>query len=102
MRPMILRIDRQFIQPIMKDEEARPLASSIIGIVKSLKMRIIAEGVESVEHTQMVSEMGCDFLEGFHFGKPKCAADLRDELIEADGFGYRPSDLGSRNALRAV
>jgi diguanylate cyclase (GGDEF)-like protein/PAS domain S-box-containing protein len=101
-RPAILKIDRQFIQPIVKDATARALASSIIGIGKSLGMRIVAEGVESEDHARMISDMGCDFLQGFQFGKPMGAADLRDTLIQNQGVYFRPSDPDSRAALRVV
>lgn len=69
-RPSILKIDRHFIQPIVADAGARLLAESIIGIGKSLGMRVVAEGVESEAHARLVMEMGCDFLQGFYFGKP--------------------------------
>ena len=84
-RPNIVKIDRQFIQPVVADESARALVSSIIGIGKNLGMTIVAEGVESNEHARLVTEMGCDYLQGFFFGKPMCAADLRDRLIETKG-----------------
>ncbi|WP_299740762.1 EAL domain-containing protein [uncultured Roseobacter sp.] len=84
-RPAILKIDRQFIQPVVADASVRPLVASIIGIGKSLGMRVVAEGVESEEHARIVSEMGCDYLQGFYFGKPMSEEDLRNKLIETGG-----------------
>jgi EAL domain-containing protein (putative c-di-GMP-specific phosphodiesterase class I) len=101
-KPSILKIDRHFIQPIVENESARALALSIIGIGKSLDMRIVAEGVETEKHAQIASEMGCDFLQGFHFGQPMCAADLRDKLMENNGLFYCTRNPESRNALRVV
>lgn len=92
-KPAILKIDRQFIQPIVEDDNSRALVSSIIGIGKSLDMRIVAEGVESEEHARFVSNMGCDYLQGFHFGKPMCAADLRNKLIETQGKFWSPMTI---------
>ena len=89
-RPAILKIDRHFIQPIVADASARSLVESIIGIGKSLGMRVVAEGVESEEHARLVSEMGCDYLQGYYFGKPMCEDDLCDRLIETGGkFWFR-------------
>ncbi len=85
-RPSILKIDRQFIQPIVQDETARALVASIIGIGKSLGMRIVAEGVETEEHAQFVRDMGCDYLQGFYFGKPMSAGDLLARLQETGGY----------------
>lgn len=95
-RPAILKIDRHFIQPIVGDENSRALVSSIIGIGKSLGMHIVAEGVESEEHARFASEMGCDYLQGFHFGKPMSAADLCDRLIETGGRFWRRMPGNSR------
>ena len=89
-RPAILKIDRHFIQPIVKEEGARALASSIIGIGKSLGMRVVAEGVESEDHAWLVREMGCDYLQGFFFGRPMSGADLRDRLAETGGQFWTP------------
>lgn len=83
--PSVLKIDRQFIQPIVENETSRALVKSIIGIGKSLGMDIVAEGVETEEHAHFASHMGCDYLQGFHFGKPMSAKDLRDRLIETNG-----------------
>lgn len=85
-KPSILKIDRQFIQPIVEDETARALVTSIIGIGKSLGMSIVAEGVETEEHAQFVRDMGCDYLQGFYFGKPMSADDLQQRLRETGGY----------------
>ena len=74
----------------MKEEGARALASSIIGIGKSLGMRVVAEGVESEDHAWLVREMGCDYLQGFFFGRPMSGADLRDRLAETGGQFWTP------------
>ncbi|MBT8459091.1 MAG: EAL domain-containing protein [Boseongicola sp.] len=89
-RPSILKIDRQFIQPVVEDDNSRALVSSIIGIGKSLGMTIVAEGVETEEHARFVSRMGCDYLQGFYFGKPMSVDDLRKRLIETDGQFWSP------------
>lgn len=84
-RPSILKIDRHFIQPIVNDESARSLVASIIGIGKSLGMAVVAEGVETEEHAQIATEMGCDYLQGFYFGKPMSQNDLHNRLVETSG-----------------
>lgn len=89
-RPAILKIDRHFIQPVVADASARLLAESIVGIGKSLGMRVVAEGVESEEHARLVSEMGCDYLQGFFFGRPMSEDDLHDRLIETGGKFWSP------------
>lgn len=100
-RPAILKVDRHFIQPLAADPSTRPLAASIIGIGKSLGMRVVAEGVETEEHARIVSEMGCDYLQGFHFGKPMSEDDLRDRLLKTGGVfwsGVR-AEVGNKAML---
>lgn len=89
-RPSILKIDRHFIQPIVSEANARSLTASIIGIGKSLGMRVVAEGVESEEHARIVSEMGCDYLQGYFFGRPMSKTDLRNRLLETGGQFWSP------------
>ncbi|WP_424987230.1 EAL domain-containing protein [Microbulbifer sp. S227A] len=84
-RPDILKIDRHFIQPVVQEASTRPLVASIIEIGKGLGMRVVAEGVESEEHAQLVSDMGCDYLQGYYFGKPMSEDNLRKRLIETGG-----------------
>jgi EAL domain-containing protein (putative c-di-GMP-specific phosphodiesterase class I) len=89
-KPAILKIDRQFVQPIVTDKTSRALVASIIGIGKSLGMRIVAEGVETEEHALALSGLGCDYLQGYHFGKPMSAADLHDLLSGNMGQFWAP------------
>lgn len=85
-RPSILKIDRHFIQPIVEDKSAKLLAESIIGIGKSLGMRVVAEGVETIDHARLVIEMGCDYLQGYYFGRPMNQEDLIIQLLETGGM----------------
>ncbi len=100
-RPAILKIDRHFIQPIVTEAHARPLVSSIIGIGKGLGMRVVAEGVETEEHARLLATMGCDYLQGYYFGKPMSEEDMRQRLIETGGtFWSRAPKLNASNVAR--
>lgn len=84
-RPAILKIDRFFIEPVVEHESARALAASIIGIGKSQGMSIVAEGIESLAHAEVASDLGCDFLQGYYFGKPMSQDALCARLVETEG-----------------
>lgn len=84
-RPSVLKIDRHFIMPIVEDEAARSLLASLVSIGKSLGMTIVAEGVESEAHARIARDFGCDHLQGFYFGRPMGAADLRKRLKTTGG-----------------
>ena len=70
LRPRRLKIDRQLVTPITSSTAQRQLVSSIIDIGKSLGIEVVAEGVETMEHAQILKELGCDILQGFLFGYP--------------------------------
>lgn len=89
-KPAILKIDRQFIQPIVDDEVSRSLVRSIVGIGRSLNLSVVAEGVESEEHARLARDFGCDVLQGFCFGKPMPGGEFLERLIETGGKFWEP------------
>ena len=76
--PDRLKIDRQLIAPIVEHEPQRKLISAILDIGQTLGIGIIAEGVESLEHADLLCDMQCETLQGFAFAAPICEADLVD------------------------
>jgi diguanylate cyclase (GGDEF)-like protein/PAS domain S-box-containing protein len=75
-RPSRLKIDRQLILPIVGSESQQRLAASIIEIGRSLNIRVIAEGVETMEHAAILRDMGCDDLQGYALARPMPSEDL--------------------------
>ena len=57
---------------------------TVIGLGKSLNLAVIAEGVETEEQRQMVSDFGCDAIQGYFYSKPLPAEDVLQAL--KDGF----------------
>ncbi len=78
--PDAIKIDRQLISTITVDQKRRGLISSIIDMGRSLETRIIAEGVETGDQATLLHELGCDALQGYHFGRPMCAAEFESFL----------------------
>lgn len=76
LNPRRLKIDRQLIIPMTESRASRKLAKSVIEIGKSLNIEVVAEGVETMRHAQLLKRLGCDILQGFAFAKPMSAADL--------------------------
>lgn len=70
LKPARLKIERRLIAPIISSTSQRQLVSSIIEIGKSLGIRVVAEGVETRDHVSILSELGCDTLQGYALGKP--------------------------------
>lgn len=70
LQPKRLKIDRQLVKPILNSPKERALVRSIIEIARSLGVEAVAEGVETVEHANILLELGCDGLQGYAFAKP--------------------------------
>ncbi|MDU8943597.1 bifunctional diguanylate cyclase/phosphodiesterase [Ovoidimarina sediminis] len=81
LRPDRLKIDRQLVDPIVRSEQARALIASIVEIGQSLGIGVTAEGVETMEHAQLLRELGCTVLQGFAFARPMTADDLAKFLL---------------------
>ncbi|WP_339982042.1 EAL domain-containing protein [Gymnodinialimonas ulvae] len=88
--PDVLKIDRQFVQPATESERARALIGSLIGIGKSLGLKVVAEGVENEAQARLARDLGCDILQGFYFGKPMAESELFKVLNETDGCLWCP------------
>ena len=73
-----LKIDRSFVKDMLENESSLALVKSIIGLGKSLNMKIIAEGVENKEEGVKLKEMGCDMAQGYYFARPMPEKDVTE------------------------
>jgi len=71
-----LKIDRSFVLDLASSEEARKIASAVVQLAQALKLKVVAEGVETDEQYQILRQFGCDELQGFLFAKPMSAKAL--------------------------
>lgn len=65
-----LKIDKTFIDDVIKDPKAQQLVQNIILMSHGLGMKIIAEGIEHKEQAEILTAMGCDYAQGYYFGRP--------------------------------
>lgn len=68
--PNRMKIDRELVAPIVEHEERLHLVRSIVEIGKVLGIAVAAEGVETMEQARLLTEMGCDVLQGYLFAAP--------------------------------
>ncbi len=77
-----LKIDRAFVVDLGQSERARPIIQAVVQMARTLKLRVVAEGVENAAQRDALVALGCDELQGFLFAKPMSAAAL---ALWADG-----------------
>jgi diguanylate cyclase (GGDEF)-like protein len=80
-----LKIDRSFVLDLASSEEARKIAGAVVQLAQALKLKVVAEGVETEEQYQILRELGCDELQGFLFAKPMSAKALGQWAISDEG-----------------
>lgn len=77
-----LKIDQSFIRNALINPDDRVIARTIINLGHSLNLKVIAEGVETIEHESFLKEDGCDEVQGFKYSKPLPAEKFWDFAID--------------------
>jgi len=77
----ILKIDQSFVRDIDTDKNDAALVRTIIGLARNLGMKVLAEGVENFSQLSFLNAYGCNFGQGFLFGKP-LAPEAFAELMQ--------------------
>jgi len=72
----ILKIDRSFVMEIPEDKADTAIVNTIISMGHNLNLKVVAEGVETIEQMNILNEMGCELAQGFYFSKPLPAEDI--------------------------
>jgi diguanylate cyclase (GGDEF)-like protein len=75
-----LKVDRSFIRDLPQDAEDKAITEAIIAMGKSLNLKVVAEGVETLEQQTFLHDHNCDEMQGFYFSKP-IAGDQFAELL---------------------
>ncbi len=66
----ILKIDKSFIDEMNSSESSKQYVASIISIGRVMNLEIISEGVETADQLDTLKEIGCDYIQGYIWGRP--------------------------------
>ena len=77
----VLKMDREFVRNIEKDEKDMQMVSLILGIAESLNIPVIAEGVETEAQIRLLKNLGCAYVQGFCFSRPLHPSDFEAKYL---------------------
>lgn len=78
----MLKVDRSFINDLVDDPADRELINAAISMAHSLKLKVVAEGVENQEQYKLLKELKCDYVQGYLIGKPMNAQAFSEFMHE--------------------
>lgn len=94
-----LKIDRSFVRDITSDPDSAAIARAIIAMAHSLKLRVIAEGVETEGQLCYLRSQGCDEIQGFYFCRPVSSTEMEKILFENRRLEFSAESCSPRGGL---
>ena len=77
-----LKVDRAFVRDLATNADDMAITLAIISMAHSLKLKVVAEGVETAEQLDLLASAGCDEIQGFYFSQPVSAHEMERMLRE--------------------
>jgi len=77
----VLKLDKEFLDDFDNDPDEKIIIPSVIDMAKKLNLSVVCEGVETGEQVEFLTEVGCDYAQGYYYSKP-IPQEQFDELLE--------------------
>lgn len=72
----LIKIDQSFVRDMLTDSDDLTIVEAVIGLASSFKRKVIAEGVETIEHGTALLQLGCVLAQGYGIAKPMPASEI--------------------------
>lgn len=82
----ILKIDRSLVCDLDENEVSKRITGAIVDLGKAMKLMILAEGVETLEQSRYLTEIGCDLAQGYYYSKPRPADEITMLLLSPEAM----------------
>ncbi len=79
---MSLKVDRSFVTAMTADTSGVKMVEAILQLARLFDLKVVAEGIEQEEEEKLLKERGCEFGQGWRYGKPLPAATCLEMLRE--------------------
>jgi diguanylate cyclase (GGDEF)-like protein len=76
-----LKIDRSFVAALREDGQSRAILAAVAGLGEAVGMSVVAEGVETADERDLLTQLGYDLLQGYYFSAPRPAEELSSVLL---------------------
>ena len=74
----LLKIDQSFVRDMLTDTDDLAIVQGVIGLAKAFRRKVIAEGVETIAHGELLLPLGCELAQGYGIARPMPAANIPD------------------------
>jgi EAL domain-containing protein (putative c-di-GMP-specific phosphodiesterase class I) len=94
-----LKIDRSFVVGMTQNQDSLTIVKSVISLAHSLRLNVVAEGVETEEQAALLLKLGCDEMQGYLFSPPVPPDKVPEFLSRKKTAAIRPARRRSRSSL---
>ena len=95
-----LKIDRSFVSELPNDQDDIAIAQIIVSLAQHMEMKVVAEGIETLEQADFLTQLGCTYGQGFLFSRPLTASNFAifaDANLSSDSVQKSIHDLAESN-----
>jgi diguanylate cyclase (GGDEF)-like protein/PAS domain S-box-containing protein len=83
----ILKIDQSFVRGMDEHDDRKKILDAIVSLASNLGLELVAEGIERESQASYLRELGCEYGQGYHLGRP-ISARAMDELLDRECHGH--------------